>query len=258
MLRRRVLKIMSTQYEGNEQNHWEDRIDEKDRYSSVGISGLPDNVNRYRKEALFDVIEQVFRDEKLDPSDLSVLDAGCGTGIYSEFYARKGAQVSGIDISETAIQKIREYNIPGVYEKSTLNDIPFSDGEFDLAHAFSVLYHIVDDTEWRQSLQELERVTKPGGYLLLRIGWVDETDRKSDHLKHRSRERYKKRLIDEGPYTLKKVYTFEDVVRFQKLFVLLNKVLPKRASEKAGTLVDTLSLLSTNQNQKVVVFEKTK
>ncbi|MFC1739681.1 class I SAM-dependent methyltransferase [Planctomycetota bacterium] len=174
--------------------YWNDRISSKGRYTSIGQVSLPEVINKYRKESLFRNINGAL--EKLDfsLSGKRVLDAGCGTGIYSEFYLQKGMKVFGIDFSEEAIAKIKEVNMPGHYQVSSLSKIPFDSSFFDLTHCFSVLYHIVDDSEWQKALKELCRVTRKNGLLLLRIEWIDYEKQISFYLKYRSKSKYLKIL----------------------------------------------------------------
>jgi len=243
-------------YEGNEKEHWESRVRSNDRYSSVGISSFPNSINRFRKEALFEVIQKVLDEFDINPEGRSILDAGCGTGIYSEYYATLGAEVTGVDLSEAAIDTIENAEIPGDYYQSSLEDLPFSDHQFDLVHVFSVLYHIVDDSMWAESLSEIDRVTSPGGIVLMRTEWLDDDDRRSDHVKHRSKKKYIDFFTKERDYTLESIYTFEDVVVFRRFFITWHKVLPNALSERIGYLVKYLSLLNQNETQRVVAFRK--
>jgi ubiquinone/menaquinone biosynthesis C-methylase UbiE len=69
-------------------------------------------------------------------SNLKILDLGCGPGLYTEIFAEKGHQVTGVDISETSI----EYAI-GSAENKNLNidyihanylDLDFEKEAYDL------------------------------------------------------------------------------------------------------------------------------
>jgi 2-polyprenyl-3-methyl-5-hydroxy-6-metoxy-1,4-benzoquinol methylase len=179
-----------TDYTESSKEYWDEAISDDDRYTSVGVRALPESINRERKERLFDLIDQIGSEHLDGFENIAVLDAGCGTGIYSELYSDLGASVTGVDISDNAISLLKDSEIQGDFQQSRLDDLPFEDNNFDLTHSFSVLYHIVDDTEWMESLEELVRVTRPGGIILLRIAWQDNTEQSADHVKRRSKNKY--------------------------------------------------------------------
>jgi SAM-dependent methyltransferase len=93
-----------------------------------------------------------------------LLDLGCGTGWTSLSFARRGYDVTGQDISETAIQyanKIMDHEkidhlrfIVGDYE-----DMNF-DNEFDCAVFFDSLHHADNEED---AIRMVYRALKPGG-----------------------------------------------------------------------------------------------
>jgi ubiquinone/menaquinone biosynthesis C-methylase UbiE len=102
----------------------------------------------------------------------SVLDAGCGTGIFSIIFANKGAdQVTGIDISEGSLQtaqslkeKFRLKN--AVFQKQDMLALPFPDKSFDIVWAWGTVHHTTDPFK---AIVELNRVLKPSGSILLAV-----------------------------------------------------------------------------------------
>ncbi len=94
-----------------------------------------------------------------------LLDAGCGSGANVVWLARLGGAV-GIDLSPEALAFSRRRGV-NVARASVLA-LPFPDASFDLVTSFDVLYHrwVADD---RVAVQELQRVLKPGGLLLVRV-----------------------------------------------------------------------------------------
>lgn len=94
---------------------------------------------------------------------MSILDAGCGEGVLSVLMAKKGARVTGCDISDPNIQRCKEYaNEEGVADNTNflvadLEGLPFSDNKFDLVVSSHVLEHLPD---FDKGLSEVMRVTK--------------------------------------------------------------------------------------------------
>ncbi len=96
-------------------------------------------------------------------SDARVLVAGCGIGMY----ARKIRQlytsrVDGFDIEFDRARSARAAGIPALTAAG--EHIPFAAGSFDTVLSHEVLEHVVDD---RRALQEMLRVTRVGGRILL-------------------------------------------------------------------------------------------
>lgn len=100
----------------------------------------------------------------------AVLDFGCGCGRVARHWpAVSGAAVTGVDYNPELIAWCRR-NLPfGAFQVNRLvPPLPFPDGSFDLAYALSVFTHLPEPLQdaW---LDELARVLRPGGHLLLTV-----------------------------------------------------------------------------------------
>jgi 2-polyprenyl-3-methyl-5-hydroxy-6-metoxy-1,4-benzoquinol methylase len=78
----------------------------------------------------------------------SLLDVGCGEGVLVQQWAKRlgEGRVVGIDLEEDSIQAgWAEHGAPNLeYRVMEASDLPFGDGEFDLASAIEVLEHVPD------------------------------------------------------------------------------------------------------------------
>ena len=100
----------------------------------------------------------------------SILDAGCGTGENSLFFAGKGGKVTGIDFLEEAIQRAKRKAAERalsvtflVKDALTLKDWPERfDNVIDCG-----LFHGFSDEDRKEYVEGLATVLKPGGRLFL-------------------------------------------------------------------------------------------
>jgi SAM-dependent methyltransferase len=91
-----------------------------------------------------------------------VLEVGCGWGELAEWIARDtGAEVVAIDLSARMVELARERGVDARVDD--VQELPFSDGEFDLVVAAWMLYHVPD---LERGTAEIARVLRPGGRLI--------------------------------------------------------------------------------------------
>lgn len=103
-------------------------------------------------------------DRHLGPvRDLDILDAGCGGGATLETL-RKYGRPRGMELSEEAVLYNRERGREVV--QGSIERMPFADNSFDLTLALDVIEHVPDDL---LALEELSRVLRPGGSLLVTV-----------------------------------------------------------------------------------------
>lgn len=106
---------------------------------------------------------------RLYPVDesMTVLDVGCGTGSFLEFYADSGATCHGVDLSSAMLSEASKKL--GDRAELMLGDataLPYDDSKFDLAIATLFLHELSPQTRI-EALAEMSRVTKPDGRVLV-------------------------------------------------------------------------------------------
>lgn len=107
--------------------------------------------------------------EKTDAKRL--IEIGAGTGRYSIALAKRGFDVTAVELVEHNLDimksKIKDLENIKAYQGSALDLSRFSDGEFDLTLVLGPMYHLYTFEDKTKALSEAVRVTKRGGYILV-------------------------------------------------------------------------------------------
>ena len=116
-----------------------------------------------------------------------ILDVACGVGELSLKIARRGGEIYGIDMSEDAIDFAKRLSgrakIACEFKIGDAEHLPYPDDNFDKIVCSSSLEHFKDDS---QALQEMRRVLKPKGRIVLTVDSL--TYPISNELKDKHRE----------------------------------------------------------------------
>jgi len=98
---------------------------------------------------------------------VSVLDVGCGGGLFSEALASSGYRVTGVDISERSISAARrhaeETGLEIEYVVAPAEELPFADSSFDIVFCCDVLEHVKDVPA---TITESARVLRKNGVFM--------------------------------------------------------------------------------------------
>ena len=97
-----------------------------------------------------------------------VLELGCGNGKTAEALLEKGAEVTGLDFSQAAIDScISRYGERASFLQGDVRSLPFPDNSFDAVVAVHVLEHLTE-AEFPGAVKEAFRVLRPGGRFYFR------------------------------------------------------------------------------------------
>jgi len=103
---------------------------------------------------------------------IRILDAGCGPGRLSIALARQGHDVTGIDLSSSAIEKARHYaSQEGLRIQFGAGNMEtelkrYEPGSYDCVICTEVLYMVKD---YRESVGDLVKLVRPGGLIILSL-----------------------------------------------------------------------------------------
>jgi ubiquinone/menaquinone biosynthesis C-methylase UbiE len=119
------------------------------------------------RDLVLEVVENVVKLK----SSARVLDVGCGPGKWTRLFAKKCSAVTAIDLSPRMITLAKNSlgkeagNVD--FHVMNVSKLRFPDNKYDLVNCVTVLQHILDDEEWEFAVNEIVRVTRPGGKVLL-------------------------------------------------------------------------------------------
>jgi len=125
-----------------------------------------------------------------------ILDLGCGNGRWYKVFVRKKVDYFGLDNSEKLLE-IAKKNFPEA--KFLIGDalnLPFSENFFDRVYAIALLHHIPSEVFRIKVLQEIKRVLKPGGILILTVWKIHRLSEILLLLKHTFLKLIKKSQLD--------------------------------------------------------------
>jgi ubiquinone/menaquinone biosynthesis C-methylase UbiE len=100
-----------------------------------------------------------------------VLEVGIGAATDFMQWARSGALIYGIDLTQEAVNhahlRLDIYNLKAQdIRVADAERLPYSDNYFDLVYSWGVIHH---SPNTKQCLSEIIRVTKPGGHIKIMI-----------------------------------------------------------------------------------------
>lgn len=101
---------------------------------------------------------------------LKVLEIGCGLGTDGAQFAKAGADYTGIDLTEAAVDLARKrfelFGLEGSFRVSDAENLDFPSDTFDLVYSHGVLHHTPDTA---RAIREVHRVLKPGGRAVIML-----------------------------------------------------------------------------------------
>ena len=137
-----------------EQEFWDESFDNPKRSSAWGFYAIAKSSAGYYRNLVFKDCESKI-----------ALEFGCSVGVYAFELAKRGANVTGIDLSQNAIEAARtRAKAKGVAENTVFEvmdaeELSFSPGTFDLVYGRSILHHL----DMEKALGAIVRIMKPDG-----------------------------------------------------------------------------------------------
>lgn len=147
------------------------------------------------------------KEEKIELSNLRILDLGCGNGKNSFYIADQGHnnKIVGIDISETALKYASELASSGRFIKGNIGEkMDFQDASFDIILDVTTS-NSLNESERKIYLNEIQRLLKSGGYLFVRA-------------LNKDGDKNAKNLLEKFPGKEKDTYIMPEVGHTERVF----------------------------------------
>ncbi len=154
-----------------------------------------------------------------DTADEDCLDLGSDNGVVSLLLRRRGGRWASADLDPAAVATIGGLVGDEVYQLEGPR-LPFPDDRFDTVVVVDLLEHVEDD---RLLVDELRRITRPGGRLVVNVPHardtalrrlrlaIGQTDEKHGHVRPGYTAESLARLL-EGRYVLLRHHTYSRVL----------------------------------------------
>lgn len=123
----------------------------------------PDYWSNYFEPFFLPMYKHALQQIQLNDEHL-VLDAGCGSGMFSHMAISAGAQLIGIDAAPGLLELARQRNPSNQFLEEDLEALPFQKDNFDVVAGFNSFQYA---GSFDHALSEAKRVLKTGGKLVL-------------------------------------------------------------------------------------------
>ena len=121
----------------------------------------------------FRIFKTFLTKNNVDLHNAVIVDAGCGSGYGSELLMKEfhPRELFAFDIMPEQIERAHKRGLPATFFVGDVTTIDLPSQKCDAAFVFAFLHHV---PQWKKALQELGRILKFGGVLL-----IEELDKKT-------------------------------------------------------------------------------
>lgn len=170
----------------------------------------------------------------------SVLDVGCGTGLYTEYCLDHGVKsYVGLDVTNVSVLMLKAKYPQLEFRQADISQSSLEfPSTFDIVLVPDVLYHITDDQRFETALQNLGRALRIGGLLAITDVFPSSSWTPAQHVRLRSLDVYAETLTNAGlePITTEPIFVAlhpgvspSSRWGLQQVYELLSKLLVRMA-----------------------------
>ena len=141
-----------------------------EQYSDATKLRIRQETHRLYTEPRVSFLEWVTEQMDIRPG-MTVVDVGCGRGIYHPIFKKRGARIIAIDRS---LGMLEESGEDGLQVLGDAQALPLPDAACDRAACNHVLYHVPDQA---LAMHELRRIVRPGGRVVMATNGAHNNER---------------------------------------------------------------------------------
>lgn len=142
------------------------------------------------------------------------LDLGCGIGQYTKELMSYGYEVTSADISNIALEKVKEFN-DNIVKVDMKEELPFSENEFDLVFA-NLSIHYFSDEDTKKLMLEIKRILKEEGLFIGSVNGIQGYEK----IKDTAVELEKYYWFNKNKYV--RLFDKDDLEKYLDVFDVLN------------------------------------
>jgi SAM-dependent methyltransferase len=172
--------------------YWEERLTKKFTLSGAGYSSKSIAFNKWVYRARVRCLERALEKCGIEPLGKRILDIGCGTGFYIDFWqSKKPSFIAGIDITKKSVSELKRKYPQCRFEILDIGEKRLFDVEkFDLISVFDVLFHIVDEKRFENAIYNMKQCSHPGTCVLITDTLGKVSVSRANYVRIRSLTRY--------------------------------------------------------------------
>lgn len=197
--------------------YWNQRLEREFNLAGVGHAGVGEAFNHWAYRVRRAVLLRTLKANGIQIEGAKLLELAFGTGYYLDLWRQQQVKfVRGFDITDIAVKNACErFKETGwQFSKADIGQpLPLHEhaGTFDLATAFDVLFHLVEEQNWNGALDNITAALKPGGHAVI-FDKYQQVENAISHVRRRTLDMYREALTKRG---------FE-IVTIQPIFFFMN------------------------------------
>ena len=188
-----------------------------------------------------------------------IIDIGAGTGKYSIELSNQGYDVTAIELIKHNLSYIKKYDKIKSYQGNAIDLSRFKDETFDLTLLFGPMYHLIDENDKIQALNEAKRITKKDGIIMVAYIMNDYCILTHGFKDNNILNAIENKMIDDNFKCIKwdnnlySVYRIEDIDKLNEK-VNLNRIKIITPDGPANYMRNTLNKMSDKEFDKFIEY----